>query len=132
MCKCLPMISAKRGLLSGTASESSLLDHRPQHNVAIFDAGVVPLQVNRTGPAHIRPKRAPGTALDGLIVDDLFAIEDDCGMALHEGNVKSLPLPGWFTGLLGRGDARVNPADVVGTGGLPLIVGHFHFINSAH
>src|SRR5690242_6460201 len=102
--RCPPTIWAKPASPSDTAKEGrvprehspphstratrhSFLDHRPQHNIAILDAGVVPLQINRTGPAHIRPQRAAGASFNRLIVDDFFSIEDNRRMSLNECDV---------------------------------------------
>src|SRR6185312_15160435 len=64
-----------------------LLDHRPQDDVTVVRAAVVALQVDRAGAERVGPERAAGAPFDGLVVDDLLAVEDHGDVAIDERDV---------------------------------------------
>src|ERR1019366_2044211 len=107
------------------------LHHRLQDDVAILDAGVVALEVNRPGPRHIGPERAAGATQHRLIVDDLLAIENHRDVAVNEGDVQRLPFPGGRLGALGGFDAAVDGAHVMGVERLAVRVSHLDLVNAA-
>ena len=92
---------------------------------------MVPLQVDRPGTCHIGPQRAAGAPSHGLIINDLFAVQDDRDVAVNKGDVQGLPFPG---GLLGgdRGfDAAVDGPHVVRVGRLAVSVGHLNLVDAS-
>jgi hypothetical protein len=107
------------------------MDHRAQNDVAVFNAGVVALQINRAGTVHLRPEGASGGAENGLVVDDLDAVEDHGGVALDESDIERLPLAGRLLGVDGGFEATVNGAHVVRVKRLAKTVKDLHFVDAA-
>src|SRR5687768_11658340 len=100
-----------------------LLHDRFEHDVAVAHAGMVALKIDRPRAVRIGPEGTAGGARNELVVDDPFAVEDDGGVPVDEGDVERLPLAGWFFGGFGRLDAAVDAAHVVGVGGAAVRVG---------
>ena len=60
-----------------TAHALLILKDRREHDIAIPDAGMVALEINRPGPELIRPERPARAAEQRRVVDDLDAVEDN-------------------------------------------------------
>src|ERR1022692_2998136 len=126
----MPTSTAARMAAATIGRPALVLHHRVQNQVAIFDAGVVALQINRAGPVHFRPERAAGRAEDGLVVDDLRAVQSDGDMAVHKHDVECLPFARRFFRRHQWFDAAVDRAHVVRVGRFAKAVEDLHLVNA--
>lgn len=90
---------------------------------------MVALEHDRAGAEFIRPKGTARNAEQGLIVDDLHAIEDDGDMAVDQGNIEVVPLSGGFGGIGGGSDSAVDGTHAMRIGFLPVPIGNLDFVD---
>ena len=55
--------------------------------------------------------RSAGRAGDGLVIDDLFAVQDDSDVSVDQGEIVALPFTPFLAGIFRRGDASEDRAD---------------------
>ena len=98
---------SERGVLS-----RRLLQDRAQLDILVHDAGMVTLEIERTGASDICPESAAGATFNGLVIDNRLTVELDRDMAVAEGDIELLPLTCGFFGSGGGSDAAIEGGHV--------------------
>ena len=108
-----------------------LFNHRLQHDIPVFHHAMVTLQIDGARNKFIGGDGSAGTSADRLVVDDLFAVQDDGHVPVNQGDVQRLPLSGRLFGGHGWRDAAVQSAHVVRINRFPVAIKHLDLIDAA-
>lgn len=99
-------------------------------DVSIGDRSMISLEKKVSRGSHIGVKSAVGVSKNGLVIDDLFTVENDGGVAVDDGDIISLPLSSGFSGVVRCFDAVENRADSVDALHLAVAVHDLNFIEA--
>lgn len=100
-------------------------------DVSAGDGGVVSLEEEGAGGGDIGMKGTVGVPEDGLVIDDFFAVEDDGGVSVDDGDVIGLPFASGFAGVLCVGDAVKDGADAVDALHFAVAIDDLDFVETA-
>ena len=92
---------------------------------------MVTLQHDRARSEFVRPEGTTSNSEERLIVDDFHSVEDDCDMAIDQGDIEMVPLSGGFGGIGGRSNPTVDGSHAVRVGFFPVPIRDLNFINAA-
>src|SRR5712692_291418 len=116
---------------TGCATSTAQLPRRRDHDVAVFDRPVIPLQEQRPRLAFVAVERATGDSRNLLIADHLSSIRDYGHHSPDQRDVVRLPFTRRSRRHLARRNESIDPAEPIVPGLVAEIVLDLHLVPPA-
>ena len=106
-------------------------NNRREIDVSIRHTCVISLQVDGTGSRGIGKNCTSGRASHWLVVDHLFAVQNNGDMSVNERQVVSLPLSSRLSRILGRRNSPKDGSDALDSLHPAVAVDHLSLVHAA-